>query len=1684
MAGAPDASSAALGRSGYPGRLARRALHGAALVARWRCISWALALGPAFLLAAPVPAQESRPCLVEVEPDDTPELAADGTGQACLTGAIGAGDQDLFGWRTAGPALWTFTLAGVAGNETRLDLIPLSGDPPAPGSRVFTMTAGTGPQQVLLPEGDWLLGLSTAGEGTGDWRLDLAGEPLALEGTPPPLSTDAPSLGLLPPGAPLALDLTISPALARRHLTLRIDTVPGTALGLTLDGPAGRMMERSVTVDGALVLPMLGLDAGSWTLGLTALSADPLPFRASLTPDRPRLPTREDEPNDTTEGARPLLPGKPVQGALDGPGDQDLYRLTVTPRLAGQLLSLSIAPPATLSAQDIAALDASSAGFSERLCLLDAAGAEVQCKSGTRATLGDLALAEGTYVAAITGPADPPLPYEIAFRPGPARAAGQEVEPNDTAETAQALAAGETVAGRYLGEETDRFALEVSGPAQLWRIEALDAWSLALEDPSGTQVAARSATDGSLTDLILDDLLLEPGRYTLALEGTDQSYRLTATPKGPPPPGLESEPNDTEAQANLLKPGTMRQGRLASPGDDDLLRFHLDAPARLDLRVTPGAEATILARLTGPGIALDQAISGAAFAFPPEFPAGDYLVALRTEDAAPAAWQVALDWRVEPASVPGLTGRADVAARAVASHLPFGQEVAGVLHLTSTLAAPVTLSAQAISPAPGIGLRAADLTLAPGSGDLPFVLRLPPDLRRDPALPVTLRLTGGPAPLDVGLRLPVLADAPAVAAVAVLPPPAPLQGSFNLASPAFGGHTPDGAAETLGLADPADLASLFDDLPGTGDLTLAPGQTVRVDFGPADPVPVAGIALLPGANLTDYAPSTLNGFDLALSVDGSRFTPVLSGTLGARPGEAWFALPAPVLARSAALTIRSGTGAQDQPVRLAEWKVLAQPGQPQGVRINLADPDRGGHVVRTDPMPNALPATLDDILRPGGDGLVVPGEGQPQLVLGFADTRRARIASLDWIEAPSPTGEGTAWGPVSVAAGPTPLGPWQDLGQMAPDGGGAAHLDLPGPVAARFLRLTRADPTPVQGRTDWLFPTEIRVMETEATAEAPSITGDWGMGSTLAGLDRDAVPLPEAEDEGEADSADAPRALAWGDTVAGRVTLGQDEDHWRFTPPEGVTRALVTLTGVPFVTAEVQVTGPDGAPLPLRPAPPLPGSRRYEAEVVAGQSYTVHVQEPPRSLVVAFDVSGSLGPYWPAIRAGLAAFAEGPVPGRDFLRFLPFDGTFDGPDWTDQPDVIRRGLMGFSAVTTGSGTEATVLTALRELAGREGQRALLLLTDGATSSFADRGRMWAALQGAGVDVMTAHVGGWDDPLRERQLLQDLAAEGAGFFAEVQDRAQIDALAERAVDWMRRPARYGLSVEASTLPPPAPALLAVAAPAPGAAELADSLSADALPADPVPEVAAGQPAVELIIDASGSMLQRLGSQGRRIDVAHRVLDALIRSRIPPGTPVALRAFGDDAAGSCATTLRAPLLPLVPEDLAPLATAIEPVNLAKTPIAASLAATSEDLAAAAGPRVVVLVTDGEETCGGDPEAEIAALRAQGVQVTVNIVGFAVDDSAVAATLAAWAAQGGGRYLPAGDEAGLAAAMDQAVLEGFAVRDATGKTVAEGQVGGDPVSLPAGVYQVDVGQGRVRFPAVTLNEGEARTLDLPGE
>ncbi|HEV7608871.1 MAG TPA: VWA domain-containing protein [Steroidobacteraceae bacterium] len=217
------------------------------------------------------------------------------------------------------------------------------------------------------------------------------------------------------------------------------------------------------------------------------------------------------------------------------------------------------------------------------------------------------------------------------------------------------------------------------------------------------------------------------------------------------------------------------------------------------------------------------------------------------------------------------------------------------------------------------------------------------------------------------------------------------------------------------------------------------------------------------------------------------------------------------------------------------------------------------------------------------------------------------------------------------------------------------------------------------------------------------------------------------------------------------------------------------------------------------------------------------------------------------------------------------------------------------------------------------------------------------------------------------------------------------------------------------------------------------------------------AVEVILDASGSMLQKLGGQ-RRIDIAKQTLTKLTSSTIPAGTPFAFRVFGREV-DSCQTDLDVPVGPLNPAAVGARIAALVAKNGARTPIGASLDKAADDLKSVTGEKLIVLVTDGEETCGGDPAAAIERLRKSGIGTRVSIVGFALEDQQLAATFRRWSDAGGGAFFNAKDAAGLDKSLTEAMRLGFEVVNAQGQVLASGIVGGEAVSVPAGNQTVRI-------------------------
>jgi Mg-chelatase subunit ChlD len=206
------------------------------------------------------------------------------------------------------------------------------------------------------------------------------------------------------------------------------------------------------------------------------------------------------------------------------------------------------------------------------------------------------------------------------------------------------------------------------------------------------------------------------------------------------------------------------------------------------------------------------------------------------------------------------------------------------------------------------------------------------------------------------------------------------------------------------------------------------------------------------------------------------------------------------------------------------------------------------------------------------------------------------------------------------------------------------------------------------------------------------------------------------------------------------------------------------------------------------------------------------------------------------------------------------------------------------------------------------------------------------------------------------------------------------------------------------------------------------------AQPTPTAAAtpGQSApvvnVELILDSSGSMDQDVGGGETRMEAAKRVLKDVIAA-IPDraGINVGFRLYGykgnnteSGKAVSCASSDL--LVPIKGVDKTKLNAQVDAAkSTGWTPLATSLQRGAADFhkPAANETNAIVMVTDGLETCGGDPCTVATKIHNADAKVTVHVVGFGLSDEEKG-TIACIAKNGGGLNLSAANASELSKAL----------------------------------------------------------------
>ena len=243
---------------------------------------------------------------------------------------------------------------------------------------------------------------------------------------------------------------------------------------------------------------------------------------------------------------------------------------------------------------------------------------------------------------------------------------------------------------------------------------------------------------------------------------------------------------------------------------------------------------------------------------------------------------------------------------------------------------------------------------------------------------------------------------------------------------------------------------------------------------------------------------------------------------------------------------------------------------------------------------------------------------------------------------------------------------------------------------------------------------------------------------------------------------------------------------------------------------------------------------------------------------------------------------------------------------------------------------------------------------------------------------------------------------------------------------------------------------------------------------------------VVLDASGSMKQT-DAPGPRIDAAKRAVGELVAA-LPDDARVGLTVYGTGTGSSAAEKARGcrdirQLVPVERLDRAAFGRAVGGLRASGyTPIGESLRVAARGLPAE-GPRSIVLVSDGEDTCAPPPPCEVAKqLKAAGVDLVVHTIGFKVG-AAARAQLTCIASATGGSYREASSGAALGAELTSRVKRAIRPYQAVGTPIRGG-------AAPAAAPEIRPGQyldtyerggagagadGTEKFYAVDLTPGD---------
>jgi len=818
---------------------------------------------------------------------------------------------------------------------------------------------------------------------------------------------------------------------------------------------------------------------------------------------------------------------------------------------------------------------------------------------------------------------------------------------------------------------------------------------------------------------------------------------------------------------------------------------------------------------------------------------------------------------------------------------------------------------------------------------------------------------------------------------------------------------------------------------------------------------------------TNWNPKTLR---ISVSETGNEadFRPVTTARLSEVRERQLIELPETVMARAVRFDFLSnfdrepGAGINEIEVREAPG---ANPSLLAELELDIARPELGGAVVRYrgfgerwtaarlfDGPPTAW-SSSDDYF--------------PQdFTIAFNRDRRASIDRVELIMDDEEEYSDQWPSEVAVALSDHPIEGFEEVARRSIERRGGVY-EIPIGATARFVKVRLLDNhgAPVTNLG------EIRIIEAR---DAPSVLASEGARDAAgAGQYEDINILSDLQESEPNESADEANDLVFDQTLEGRIDPLGEQDFFALPDIDPEATALsLAYSGRPYIRHGLSLLDEAGKVLSQFDPGDFPAADARLSFKLAGSERYLRLTEPPASVVVIWDTSGSMqgseGDLERAVRQYVRL-----APESQLIRMIRFSNDVEvlGPAFSSAKSVLYSYLGGKFIPKGGTSLYDAVLRGLEMLEDRTGNRAIVLMTDGNDKSRTWLGDVWAELERNRVRLYTIGLG---DGLEEysyvlastgERLLGHLAAgtDGRSFFA-TESSALSDFYGQIAAE-LSAPATYLLKPSQ---------------------EIGAGLLQVVAIGEQVPSAAL--PAVHVIFDVSGSMSEGLPGGGRRIDAAKQAMFTTLES-LPDGAPFGLTVYGariperPDKALACTDIVT--VQDLAPLDKAPVGRFIRDLRPrgGTTPLASSIAHVVENFGAKDG-GIIVAITDGIEECDPEPLVTVEDLKVRGLeQIELNVIGFDLRDAASSEMMQQIAGIGGGTYFDASDGDAVAAALKSAIAASYRVLDAAGTVAASGKIDGEPQSMPPGWYTVEIAaaDGARRMTEVRVDADKLTTLEV---